>query len=136
MRALLDTSVLIAATSAHETAPDLAGLAEVSVSALSIAELRMGLSTALAGSARAYRDRLVQFGRIEAAFGETLPFDDDCARGYGRITDLVAERGGDPKAHRLDRMIAATALAHDLVLVTRNPADVRLIGELVEVVER
>lgn len=48
----------------------------------------------------------------------------------------VSLRGVDPKANLLDRMIAATALANELPLVTRNISDLRGIEDLVELVPR
>ena len=48
----------------------------------------------------------------------SLPFDDRCADEYGRIrADLV--RQGTPVGPN-DLMIAATALAHDTILITHN----------------
>jgi len=56
-----------------------------------------------------------------------LPFDDRCAEHYGLIrTDL--ERMGTPIGPN-DLMIAATALAFDLVLITHNITEFsRVIG--------
>lgn len=45
-----------------------------------------------------------------------LAFDTDAAQVWGRL------RVPDP-AHELDKQIAATALVHDLTVVTRNVAD-------------
>jgi tRNA(fMet)-specific endonuclease VapC len=47
-----------------------------------------------------------------------LPFDDECAERYGVLRGEL-ERVGTPIGPT-DLMIAATALAHDLVLVTHN----------------
>jgi predicted nucleic acid-binding protein len=48
-----------------------------------------------------------------------LPFDASCAAGYRRIL----EKAGYSRRKIADRMIAATALAHRLTLVTLNGAD-------------
>jgi tRNA(fMet)-specific endonuclease VapC len=48
-----------------------------------------------------------------------LPFDAACAAGYRRIV----EAAGFSRRKIVDRMIAATALAHGLTLVTLNGAD-------------
>ena len=48
----------------------------------------------------------------------SLPFDDSCSEPYGRIRQEL-ERLGTPIG-AYDLMIAATAIAHDLTLVTHN----------------
>ena len=56
-----------------------------------------------------------------------LPFEDEALRAYARI---VAE-AGYARNRILDRMIAATALAHGLPLITINGADFRDVPGLV-----
>lgn len=58
---------------------------------------------------------------------KSLPFDDSCLEEYGRIrSDL--ERMGAPIGP-YDLMIAATCLAHDLILVTNNTREFsRVVG--------
>lgn len=61
-----------------------------------------------------------------APFG-SLPFDDECAAHYGRIRDEL-ERAGTPIGPN-KLVIAATALAHHLVLVTDNVREFeRVVG--------
>ena len=48
----------------------------------------------------------------------TLPFDDACAQHYGVVRAYLARRGTPIGPN--DLLIAATALAHDLTLVTHN----------------
>jgi predicted nucleic acid-binding protein len=60
---------------------------------------------------------------------DPLPFDAGAARAYGRV--YAATRSTDRKprgARALDLLIAATALANDLPLFTRNPADFDHLG--------
>jgi predicted nucleic acid-binding protein len=45
----------------------------------------------------------------------------------------VSDAGGDVKSRRFDRMIAATALAHGLAVLTRNASDLADLAGLVEV---
>jgi len=61
----------------------------------------------------------------------SLPFDDRCAEHYGLIrADLARE--GKPIGPN-DLMIAATARAHDLTLVTHNVAEFsRIVGLRIE----
>ncbi|MFJ7248394.1 hypothetical protein ACIQWA_27720 [Kitasatospora sp. NPDC098652] len=50
----------------------------------------------------------------------TLPFDREAARRFGTLTALTIQVKRDPRPHRMDLMIAATAAAHGLPLYTRN----------------
>jgi tRNA(fMet)-specific endonuclease VapC len=58
----------------------------------------------------------------------SLPFDDRCADQYGRIRSEL-ERDGIPIGPN-DLMIAATATAHDLILVTNNTREFGRVVEL------
>lgn len=49
---------------------------------------------------------------------ECLPFDDSCAEDYGKIRANLASKGTLIGPN--DLMIAATAKAHDLIIVTHN----------------
>ena len=61
----------------------------------------------------------------------SLPFDDRCADQYGRIRNEL-ERAGTPIGPN-DLMIAATATAHDLILVTNNTREFgRVVGLQIE----
>ena len=55
-----------------------------------------------------------------------LPFEDADARAYTLIVSTL----GYSRPLILDRMIAATALVHDLLLITMNGADFRDVPEL------
>lgn len=57
-----------------------------------------------------------------------LPFDETCAKVFGRQRGTMARQG--LSTSRLDLMIAAVAMAHDLTLVTHNVADFRRISDL------
>lgn len=73
--------------------------------------------------------------RAEAAF-DPLAFDANAARAYGRILASVVASGRKAGGARaVDLLIAATALAADLPLYTRNGADVRALDGLVDVIE-
>lgn len=129
--ALLDTSTVIALF--QESRPfTLDPFERVAVSSLTYVELRVGV--AMAQTATAARSRAAALDEVRRTFGAGIPFDDAAAEWFGRIADRVAERGGDPRAHRTDRMIAAIAAAHSLSLVTLNPADLRGLDQIVRVV--
>jgi predicted nucleic acid-binding protein len=104
----------------------------LAISAVTLAELAAGPHAATDLDERARRqDRLE---RTEAVF-DPLPLDGLVARAYGRIYAAVAGAGRKTRGRRaFDLLIAATALAADLPLYTRNPADFEEIEPLVEVV--
>ena len=121
MRAVLDTSVLIAAESPGE----LVG----AISAASLAELHFGVLVAGTDDERARRAQ--RLGVIEATF-DPLPVDAAVAREWGRLAAAVVNRGGQPRRRALDLVIAATANVHDVPLMTNNASDFALIADLVE----
>jgi len=131
--ALLDTNVLIAMASSDETTPDLSGFEMVAVSAISWTELLRGThsSTDLVQyKARSFRD-----GWIHDRFGRGIAFDDACVHAFERILRHLAEQRRDVRSHHLDRMIAATALAHDLVIATRDRTGFAGLEGLIDVIE-
>ncbi len=121
-RALLDTSVLIAA----QDPGDLEG----AISAASLAELHFGVLVAGDPDERARRSQ--RLGVIEATF-EPLPVDAAVAREWGRLAAAVAERGAQPRRRAIDLAIAATANVHGVQLLTVDTADLTIIDDLVRV---
>jgi len=106
--------------------------AEVAISAVTLAELAAGPHATSDPAERARRQDRLQ--RTEATF-EPLPIDGAVARAYGRIYAAVA--AGGRKAHgrrALDLLVAATALAADLPIYTRNCDDFVGLEDLLEVV--
>lgn len=134
MIGLLDTSILIAATAPQETAPDLSDFDEVVVSSLTWSELTMGLHATT--SLTVYKQREARLETLKSLFGPGIAYDDDCAHCYGRLLGRVTARRGEARAHRIDRMIAATALAHGCVLVTRSIDDFVMFDGLIRVEKR
>ena len=126
-RGLLDTSVVIDLGSLDPaTLP-----AEVTVSALTMAELAAGPHATTDPDERARRQERLQ--RAEATF-VPLPFDENAARAYGRICAAIMAKGRKARGRRaIDLLIAATAMAEGLPLYTRNPEDFRGLDDLVEV---
>lgn len=116
-RGLLDMSALV-------DLPDLDPSVlppELAISALSLAELAAGPHATSDPSERARRQDRLQ--RVEATF-DPLPFDATAARAYGRVYAAVGTGGRKARGQRaVDLLIAATAVAHGLPLVTRNPND-------------
>jgi predicted nucleic acid-binding protein len=127
-RGIIDTSVVIdlERVSARELPRELA------VSAVTLAELAAGPHATSDPHERARRQDRLQ--RAEATF-EPLPVDANVARAYGRIYAGAPGVGRKARGARsLDLLIAATALATDLPLFTRNPDDFRGTESLIEIV--
>lgn len=127
-RGILDTSVIIDLE--QFDAADLPR--EIAVSAVTMAELAAGPhATNDPGEGARRQDRLQ---RAEAAF-DPLPFDVDAARAYGRIFASVVATGRKARGARaVDLLIAATALAANLPLYTRNGDDFDAMDDLIDVV--
>jgi toxin FitB len=121
VRVLLDTSVLIGATSPGDL--------EGAISAASLAELHFGALVARDADERGLR--ALRLGVVEATF-DPLPIDSAVAREWGRLAAAVAERGGRPRRRVMDLAIAATANVAGVPLMTHNVSDFQLISDLVD----
>ena len=126
-RGLLDTSVVVNL--------DLIPLdelpVEMSISALTLAELAAGPHATADARLRAQRQDTLQ--RVEASF-EAVPFDGATARAYGVVIAATAAAGRSSRRRVVDLLIAATAVAAGLPLFTRNPDDLAGLEGIVEVV--
>lgn len=93
---------------------------ELAVSMLTIAELRYGI-TADTDLMEQQRRR----SRVQDALDrfDVLPFDLAATEFYGTLCTLLRQQGRSPRGRRMDLMIAATAVRHDLPLLTRNSDD-------------
>ncbi|MEO8314298.1 MAG: type II toxin-antitoxin system VapC family toxin [Pseudomonadota bacterium] len=125
-RGLLDTSVLI---DHHQIDPSKLP-DESAISAITLAELMAGPHTAADDAERARRqDRLLW----AASTWDPLPFDAQAARAYGLVFAAARRADRTSRARFADLMIAATALANDLAVYTRNPADFAGLDELLKI---
>lgn len=124
VRAVLDTNVVIATG-----VTDLPG--ELAVSTVTLAELHFGVLVAREAAARA--ERLRRLTVLQRRF-DALPVDDAVVAAYGRLAAAVVGQGRSPRPRSLDLLIAATAMAHDAALYTRNVDDFVGAGELVELI--
>lgn len=127
-RGLIDTSVVIEVERiAADALPD-----EVAVSAITLAELAAGPHATDDLAERARRQDRVQ--RAEATF-EPIPFDDSAARAYGLVYAATVSAGRKARGRRaVDLLIAATAVAAEIPVYTRNPSDFAGLDALLEVV--
>jgi len=89
---------------------------EVVISAITLAELEYGVACSGAESSR---NQLALDQLLEDI--SVLPFDAKAAKAYGPIRLATRER----KRDALDKLIAAQAVALNVVLVTNNEADFR-----------
>jgi predicted nucleic acid-binding protein len=96
------------------------------VSVITLAEIQKGIELLAEGKRRAQLDQWLRQD-LEAWFsGRIIPVDREVA---GRWASLVAQ-GARAGRHlpTVDSLIAATALAYDLTIVTRNTRDFEGIG--------
>ena len=124
MRAVLDTSVLIA--SSVDPLPG-----ELAVSTVSLAELHFGVLVAKDAARRA--ERLRRLTVLQRQF-DALPVDDAVAASYGELAAAVVAAGRRPRARAMDLLIAATAHAHGATLYTRNAGDLDGLEGLLDIV--
>ena len=126
MRYLLDTNVCVDFLTGRypKVARKLLRLspADVAVSAIAVAELRFGAEK----SARQTENH----GRIDALLQDlaVLEFGMEAGAAYGRLRASLESRGSPVGPN--DMLIAAQALAHDLILVSDNVAELRRVTGL------
>jgi len=105
---------------------------EASVSAITMAELSAGTHATDDRHERARRqDRL----QLLESWIEPVPFDADCARAYGRVYAAVSAVGRRPRRRVADLLIAATAMAANMPLYTRNATDFLGLEDIIDIVD-
>lgn len=120
---LLDTSVVIDLPNLE---PDSLPAVPM-ISAITLAELSVGPHASADPDIKQQRQLVLQ--QAEADF-DPLPFDDSCARHFGIVAAAMRASGRKSRARAFDALIAATALAHQVPLYTRNEKDFRDIPNL------
>lgn len=118
MALLIDTNVLVGVERGRPLPPALAGRSldePVFLAAITVSELFHGVHRADTELRRDARRRFVE-GILDAV--NVLPFDLEVARVHAGIWATLRQNGRLIGAH--DLLIAATAIAHDLSLVTEN----------------
>jgi predicted nucleic acid-binding protein len=102
------------------------------IASITLAELAAGPHATDDPAERASRQERLQ--RVESTF-DALPFDSAAARAYGRVYAEVAAAGRKARGRRaIDLLIAATAVAAQLPLYTRNPLDFEGLSGVLEVI--
>ena len=118
MGALIDSSILIDAERGSldlERTLSQSAETELAISAVTVSELLHGVYRASKKSQRAVREAFIE--RLLEVW-PVLPFDLTAARIHARIWTELAAKGVAIGAH--DLVIAATALANGLALITRD----------------
>lgn len=122
MRALLDTSFFIA----HESGRPLGAadhVTETEISMVTVSELTLGVLVASDATRSA---RVATLVNVEATW-EPIPIDAAVARQFAHTASALKQEGR--RIGLLDVMIAATAIVHDLPVVTQD-SDFSLIPGL------
>lgn len=96
------------------------------LSVLNLGELQKGISKLPEGRKKDELQAWIGLDLVERFAGRILDIDLDTALCWGRIQG-EAERTGE-KLPVMDSLIAATAAAHGLVVVTRNVRDMERCG--------
>ncbi len=129
---LLDTNV-VASLVAAGGAPSVSAWAKgqdeerLYLSILALAEIDKGIHN-LAREDPARSRYLGTLQALEARFGgRILPLSDPVVRRWGAVSGRIRRDTGHPPPV-IDTLLAATAIEHDLYLVTRNTKDVILSG--------
>jgi predicted nucleic acid-binding protein len=122
VRAVLDTSVLIGELPPPDDV-------EAAISVASITELHFGVLVAGDDDERARRT--ARLSVVEATF-DPLPISVEVARVWSQLAAAVARRGGNPRRRQIDLVIAATAQAEGVPLLTENLGDFQIIDDLVD----
>ena len=96
------------------------------ISVITLAEIQKGIELLAEGKRRAELERWLKTDLEEWFSGRVLPVDRQVAARWASLT-AAGIRLGRPLP-TVDSLIAATALVHDLTIVTRNTRDFAVIG--------
>jgi predicted nucleic acid-binding protein len=92
------------------------------LSVLTIGEIRRGISSLPSTTRRATLEAWLDSSLLVRFNGRILPIDQGVADRWGRLTGSPAARKSPIPV--IDGLLAATALHHNLTLVTRNSSDI------------
>jgi predicted nucleic acid-binding protein len=98
----------------------------VYLSAITIGELRYGMSLVSNQKKRSALERWLRADVLAEFNHRILAFDSDVAERWGRLR-ADARKNGTP-VPVIDAMIAATAVQHNLAVVSRNESDFERMG--------
>jgi toxin FitB len=123
---LMDTCAISEAISRHPNrglAAWLRGVdpVQVYISVVTLGEIRKGIERCDAGVKKARLEAWFTNEVAQQFAGRVLSFDADVADRWGRMVAALQRDGTNPAA--IDSLIAATALHHNLSVITRNEKD-------------
>lgn len=136
MRLLLDTNILSEVTKPNPSARVLEWLDRLDedrsfISIVSIAEIRRGVALMDKGRKRDVLAEWLAQDLTQRFERRIIPVDEPVALAWGDLMGLAKRSGRGLSS--MDGLIAATAIAHDLTLATRNTRDFEDFGiELVD----
>lgn len=96
------------------------------LSVLTLGEIRKGITTLTDHARKGRLEAWLSGGLIPRFEGRIFPIDQAIANRWGQITGSLAAQGSLLPV--IDGLLAATALDHNLTLITRNTRDVALTG--------
>lgn len=99
------------------------------LSALTLGELAKGIARLPAGAKRNRLQNWLDRDLSERFSGRVLPIDQAAALRWGELQASAEKRGRSMPV--VDGLISATAVLHDLTIVTRNGDDMALSGAAV-----
>ncbi|MBN8246045.1 MAG: type II toxin-antitoxin system VapC family toxin [Verrucomicrobia bacterium] len=131
MSFLLDTNVVSEATRPQPSAVVLDWIAaqigeSLFISAITLGELQRGALLLAVGKRRKELLRWIETGIKTGFAGRILPVDALVMERWAHLEATTAKSGR--RLPLMDSLLAATALAHDLTLATRNLADFKASG--------
>lgn len=136
MRLLLDTNVLLEVTKPNPEMRVLAWLDKLDedrsfISIVSVAEIRRGVARMDEGRKRDALAEWLARDLPQRFEGRIIPMDEPVALAWGDLMGPAKRNGRGLSS--IDGLIAATAVAHDLTLATRNTRDFEGFGiELID----
>ena len=92
------------------------------LSVLTLGELQKGISKLPVGTKRDGLQTWAEHDLVERFSGRIIDIDRETALVWGKLQGVAEQRG--EKLPVMDSLIAATATAHGLVVVTRNVKDI------------
>jgi len=96
------------------------------LSVLTLGEIRKGIASLPDAARRVSLEAWLDRGLVLRFSGRILPIDQAVADRWGRIAGGAAARRSSLPV--IDGLLAATALHHNLILVTRNTRDIAATG--------
>lgn len=122
---VLDTNVISEAWKPHPSAQvmqwiDAQNSETLFISAITIAELRLGLAVIPSSKRRDHFCRLLEKELMPAFFGRILPFDPEASGAYSHLMAKARKAGKAISA--ADGYIAATAATRGMIVASRDTA--------------